>query len=495
MAPAVMNDTSRSTLRTDANSTRLETHMTRTRSIVRSGPLVLGLTLIAAACAEDKPLNTYGAKGPKAEQIENFSYWIWPPMIAIFILVSIGGCVLAWKNRVKPEDFDHDDLPEQVHGNAKLEWGWTAAPAVILAIVAVPTILVTFDLEQKNEAPAAQSECRLNADGTRSGELDVMVVGQQWWWEYRYDTDCDGFFEDANGDGVIDEIDQEWPLEIALDDDDLVVANQLVIPAGEQVDLTITSRDVIHSFWLPRLNGKRDAVPGRIHTWSIEADEPGEFNGWCTEYCGLSHARMRMSAVALPAAEFDAWVENQLQPADIPETRPALAEGERLPRAEDFEGEALEAFFEQEEEFLAAEGRALFQAVCTSCHVVREDPADADGTAYEYGRDFEAALLARAAPDLTHFATRSVFAGAIYSQYAEVDADDDDLLEILDGEGATYLELSETLRLNEAQLKRWISNAPSQKAMDPDNLLGMPAFPQLTEHDLEALVAYLATLD
>jgi len=203
-----------------------------------------------------------------------------------------------------------------------------------------------------------------------------------------------------------------------------------------------------------------------------------------------------MSAVALPPAEFDAWVENQLLAADIPESRPELAEGEARPRAEDFEGEALEAFFEQEEEYLAAEGRATFQAVCTSCHVVREDPTDPDGDAYDYDRNFEAALVARAAPDLTHFATRTVYAGAIFSQYVDVDADDDDLLSVLSANDTNYLDLADSdLRLNEAQLRRWISNAPSQKAMDPDNQLGMPAFPQLTEQDLEALVAYLATLD
>jgi len=143
---------------------------------------------------------------------------------------------------------------------------------------------------------------------------------------------------------------------------------------------------------------------------------------------------------------------------------------------------------------LRTSGRAIFQANCTSCHVVREDPNDADGDAFEYAANFESAnLVALAAPDLTHFATRTVFAGAIYSQYVEVDADDDHLLEILGD--TSYLELSDELRLNAAQLKRWISDAPSQKAMDPDNGLGMPAFPQLTEADLDALVAYLATLD
>lgn len=491
-----MNDTLRSALRADANSTTLESSMTKTRTIIRSAPWLLGLTVFAAGCAESKPLNTNEPRGPQAQMIQDFSYYIWAAMGVVFLLVVGGGIALAIKNRVKPEDFDYDDLPEQIHGNAKLEWTWTAIPAVILAIVAVPTMLMIFKLEEKNEAPAAQGECRLNADGSRSGELDVMVIGQQWWWEYRYDIDCDGFYEDVNGDGVIDDIDKEWPLELALDDDDLVIANQLVMPVGEQVDLTITSRDVIHSFWLPRLNGKRDAVPGRVHTWSVEADEPGEYNGWCTEYCGLSHARMRMSSVALMPAEFDAWVENQIQAAGIPESRPALGDGEVRPQASDFAGEALEAFFEQEEEYLASEGRAIFQAQCTSCHVIREDTNDADGDAFEYAPNFEAALVARAAPDLTHFATRTVFAGAIYSQYVDIDADDDHLFEILDAAGnVPYLELSDELRLNAAQLKRWIADAPSQKAMDPENGLGMPAFPQLTEDDLEALVAYLATLD
>ena len=207
---------------------------------------------------------------------------------------------------------------------------------------------------------------------------------------------------------------------------------------------------------------------------------------------GLPCFKLR-GKILIKRSEFDAWIENQIQAADIPESRPELAEGEVRPQAGDFEGEALEAFFEQEEQYLASEGRAIFQAVCTSCHVVREDEGDANGTAYDYPPNFEAALVARAAPDLTHFATRTVFAGAIYSQYVEVDADDDDLLVVL---GDTpYLELSDELRLNEAQLKRWISNAPSQKAMDPENGLGMPAFPQLTEADLEALVAYMATLD
>ncbi|MGI9609980.1 MAG: cytochrome c oxidase subunit II, partial [Acidimicrobiia bacterium] len=309
---------------------------------VRAG-LVLAAALLLAACADDeKPLNTFEPEGPRADAIDDLMRPIWWIAGVIGVAVVGGGIVLAIKNRVKPEDFDPDDLPEQVHGNPTLEWGWTAAPAVLLAIISVFTVFAIWDLEDRN-TPGGGLACG-------DGDLDVMVIGQQWWWEYRYDVDCDGFLEDVDGDGFPnstdewDKDDAEWPIEIALDDDDVSVANEMVIPAGQQIDLTITSRDVIHSFWIPRLNGKRDAVPGRLHFWNFTADEPGEFTGWCTEYCGLSHARMRMNTIALPQEEFNEWIANQSTTADVP------AEGSE-----------------------AAAGRDLFQQQCASCHIIWEE--------------------------------------------------------------------------------------------------------------------------
>ena len=455
------------------------------RSLRSVGTLAI-VALLLASCADDKPLNTFEPRGPKARIIDDLMVpWIWGLMGFVFVAVTAVAVWLSVQNRVKPEDFDHDDLPYQRHGNDKLEIGWTILPAIVLAAVTVPTVIGIWKLEEKN-APS---------------ELDVMVIGQQWWWEYRYDVDGDGFFRDADGDGELwgadgeggDNDDREWPLELALDPKDLVVANELVIPAGVQVDLTLTSRDVIHSYWIPRLNGKRDVVPGRFATWSIDADEPGKFTGWCTEFCGLSHARMRMSVVALEQAEWDEWFANQITPAEVPTDESAAA------------------------------GRTVFQANCASCHVVREseledfgklegdpylnpynltqeeyDLAFSDDQRAELGENPEAVAFASlipleslAAPDLTHFATRSVFAGAIYSQYAEVDPNDDNLLD----DFPDYLALSETARWNIPQLTRWIRNAPEQKAMYPDGLRGMPAFPGLSGADIENLVAYLATLD
>lgn len=429
------------------------------KSLARWSALA-GLALTTAACAEDKPLNTFEPAGPAAENIDNFMVWIWPIMGIIFVLVVGGGIWISVKNRVKPEDYDPEDLPAQVHGNTRLEVMWTIAPAVLLAVICVPMVAQIWALEERND------DCEPGEVGEGCDGLDVMVIGQQWWWEYRYDIDGDGFFQDANGDGVVDDRDQELPLEISLDPDDVVTATELVIPAGQQIDLLLTSRDVIHSYWIPRLNGKRDTVPGRLHTWSVEAFEPGKYTGWCTEYCGLSHARMRMSTIALEQDEFDAWLSNQAQLAEVP------AEGTD-----------------------AAAGREIFAQQCASCHVINDGSDD-----LSYPENFEAALTAKAAPNLTHFATRSSFAGGIFGVYVGPGTDpNDDALDVSQyltlAEQAAVADSRDDFRVNSAQLKRWIADAQSQKAMDPDDGRGMTSFPQLTDEQLDDLVAYLATLD
>jgi cytochrome c oxidase subunit 2 len=415
------------------------------------------MAVVLASCGDDKPLNMFEPRGPAAEDIDQLMVFIWPIMIVIGVLVVGGGIWLAIRNRVKPEDFDYEDLPEQVHGNFRLEMVWTILPGVLLAAICIPMVQGIWALEEENGPD----------------DLDVMVIGQQWWWEYRYDIDGDGFFADGNGDGVVDDKDEQLPLGIGLDPDDVIVANELVVPAGQQVDLILSSRDVIHSYWIPRLNGKRDTVPGRWHTWSLEAFEPGKYTGWCTEFCGLSHARMRMSTLALPEAEFDAWLANQARPSELPTDEDALA------------------------------GRDLFMNQCMSCHVITEDPEAVYPEGVDpmiYPENFEPPLTSGAAPNLTHFATRSVFAGAIYATYLGpgTDPSNDDL------DVSIYLDLPELgqnpggpddYRWNAPELKRWISNAPSMKDMAPDDERGMLAFPQLTDVQLDQLVAYLATLD
>lgn len=363
------------------------------------------LPLLVGACAGNAPLDGLDPAGPQARSIHNlFVPVVWVAAV-VFVFVQGGILFLAWKFRRRPDDAE-DLIPEQIHGNTRLEIGWTVLPAVILAFVAVGTVITLLDL----------------TDHPEDADVRVEVVGQQWWWEFRYDVNGDGEYHD------------------------IVTANDLVVPAGTRVHLNITARDVIHSFWIPRLNGKMDAVPGREHAWSIEADEPGIYWGQCTEYCWLSHPFMQMRVVALEQGEYDEWLDNQMQPAETP------AEGT-----------------------LAAEGHEIFRGMCTACHLVTGGNEDI------YNPD-DIPLLAGAAPNLTKFATRGVFAGAIFDLWRDLDGDGEISQDEVGGE------------LNRADLRAWLRDPPGEKPMNPDFGQGMPNL-ELTEEQIDALVAYLETLD
>lgn len=363
--------------------------------------LALPLVLALGACAKDAPLDTLDPQGPEARTIDNLVNPVFLIAGVVFVFVQGGVLFLAWHFRKRKND--DGSLPTQVHGNTKLELGWTFLPAVLLAGVGAASVLTILDLDDRPD-----------------DAIEVTVVGQQWWWEYRYDLDHDG-------------------------EDDIVTANDLVIPAGQPVTLRIQSRDVIHSFWIPALNGKRDAVPGREHPLLLEADEPGVYRGQCTEFCGLSHGFMRMRVVALDEQAYAAWTDNQLNGAAVPTDE------------------------------LAEEGHQIFRTSCSQCHLVQGEGGNED--------IFNgAALVSGAAPNLTHFASRGVFAGAVF-----------DLWRDLDGNGEVDLdELGK--EFNVAQLKAWLRNPPGEKPMAPDGARGMPNL-NLSEEQIEALVAYLETLE
>lgn len=122
-----------------------------------------------------------------------------------------------------------------------------------------------------------------------AGALVVAVTGHMWWWEVRYRDPVSGA--------------------------DVHTANEIRIPAGRPVYLALSSADVIHSFWVPQLAGKMDMVPGRLQHLVLSADKPGRWSGPCAEFCGEQHARMVLQVVALPAAQFDAWLAAQAAPA------------------------------------------------------------------------------------------------------------------------------------------------------------------------------------
>jgi len=399
-----------------------------TNTMRSSGLLALG-TLALSACASNAPQDTWQPAGPNAQKIHNLQWPIFAiaGVVGLIVFAAVLYCVVRFRDRGQP-------IPEQSHGKTWLEIVFIIIPAIILATIAVPTVATVMALNKTDDA-----ECIIN------------VTGQQWWWEYDYPVAADG------------SICGYMPSAAAAP---IVTSGQLVIPVDATVVIRGTSRDVIHSFWIPKLNGKRDMVPGRVHTWRLEASRAGLFAGQCTEFCGLSHANMRMEVAALNPDDFQTWIDNQLQPYAAP------AVGT-----------------------LAATGEATYIAQCARCHQV-DGLTDAEGELVISAP--EQYVYSGAAPNLTNLMTRNTFAGATWDLLtancrADVwDASPEEF-------GARYLAAVSPECLNEVDLKEWLRNAPEKKPMYADAALldetngltrGMPNL-ELSEDQINELVAYL----
>ena len=180
-------------------------------------------------------------------------------------------------------------VPDQDHGNRRLEILWTVAPALLVAFV----FGLTFYTMRTTPTPDT---------GLPAGmQPDIEVIGRQWWWEIRYPQA-----------GV-------------------VTANVLHLPVGKRVLVTLTSDLVQHDFWVPELGQKMDMYPNKINYIWLEAKAPGLYHGACAEFCGLQHAWMRILAVAQPQAEFDAWLAQQAAPPPPP-TAPLAQQGQTIYR-------------------------------------------------------------------------------------------------------------------------------------------------------------------
>ncbi len=396
---------------------------------------LLSVVAFVAGCADDAELDTLKPEGEYSEQIDNLIDPIFIVAFLVFFLI-LGLTLFMWA-KYRVTEYEEGDWPEQVHGKTSWEIGWTFIPFAIMAAIGAFTWILLSDLNA-TEANALPIQ---TAEGEVMWDPHVVVVGQQWWWEYRYYFDADKLEEldDANGNPAKD-----------LPPADIVTAGQLVMPIGEEVELTITSRDVIHSHWIPALNGKRDAVPGRFSPWKIQANDPGLYFGQCTEFCGLSHSRMRMQAVALTPEDFQEWVTAQLADAETPPGAEAWLEAYRA--ADGSEVEAPEATGAQR-------GLVAFTQNCASCHLVQGvNDLTYDG----------ATQVSGAAPNLTHFASRTTLAGGI--------------LDLYNPDGT----------LNRNNLESWLRNPEAIKAnAAPER--GMPNL-GLSEETIDDLVDYLETL-
>ncbi|HVF39705.1 MAG TPA: cytochrome c oxidase subunit II [Gemmatimonadaceae bacterium] len=251
----------------------------RLRRFASSGALVL-FALVLAACAEEYPNTTFQPHSEFARAID----FLWARMLLlgtiVFVLVEGALLYVVFRYRGKQTD----PRPPQTHGNAVVEIIWTLIPAFILLFIAVPTVRTIFDTQQKVAA----------------GALEIEVIGHQWWWEFRYPQYG------------------------------ITTANEIYIPTGRTVNFKLNSVDVIHSFWTPQLGGKRDVITNRTNYIWLTPDsamQPAVWNGFCTEYCGASHAKMRFRVFTVKPDQFASWVAGQQRPALFGSTVASLPAG------------------------------------------------------------------------------------------------------------------------------------------------------------------------
>jgi cytochrome c oxidase subunit 2 len=300
--------------------------------------------LLASAEESRQNLSIFDPVSPPGESIRSLSILVFA--ITGFIFVVVEGILIYSIVRFRRPAAEAGPEPPQVYGSKPIEIAWTAAPALIVFVLVLVTARTLWEVNVPPPSPQA-------GDNT----LFVTVVGRQWWWEYEYDHYNGKPIRAVGANGTATDL-------------SVVTANELHVPASEEgvprpVYLTLKSADVCHSFWVPRLAGKTDLIPGRINSMWFKTDKPDLYLGQCAEYCGTQHANMLIRVIVENANDFEHWLENQRKPA---------VEDER-DRA----------------------GRSTFLGQsCINCHRVRGTPAQG-----------------RYAPDLTHLMSRQTLASGM----------------------------------------------------------------------------------
>jgi cytochrome c oxidase subunit II len=286
----------------------------RLRAWMSAAALAVGV----ASCAGPFPQSTLHPRSDFGTAIHHLFldiFW-WAVLVFVVVEALLVIALVRFRHR------EGRPAPKPAHGHTALEIAWTLAPAVILVFVAVPTVRTIF--ASAGEAPA--------------DALQVSVIGHQWWWEYRYP------------------------------DLGVVTADEMHVPVGKAVRVSITSADVIHSFWAPALGGKRDAIPGHVNYIAFRPDGVGDYPGQCAEFCGASHANMRLHVIVDSDSTFHAWVARQQAGPALP-ARGSLAE----------------------------RGKAVFtRSACIGCHTIQGVSPGIIG------------------PNLTHAGSRTTIAGGMF---------------------------------------------------------------------------------
>jgi cytochrome c oxidase subunit 2 len=271
--------------------------------------------------------NAINPAGPNAGNISKLWWLMFYVCSAVYVLVMIG--LFVSLRRATAEAADRVPLVEPSQESEHRRRNVVLSATTITVIVLFVFLIASY---------SSGRSLRLN-DPTKNG-LSIELTGHQWWWEARYmDVDASNIF---------------------------ITANEIHIPVGVPVMFTLRGADVIHSFWVPNLSGKKDLIPGKINTIWLQADKPGVYRGQCAEYCGLQHAKMALWVVAEPPEQFFAWRQNQTQQAVAP--------------ASDTQKHGQQVFF---------------GSTCVMCHAISGTPAGSN-----------------IGPNLTHVGSRQMLAAA-----------------------------------------------------------------------------------
>lgn len=294
------------------------------RALCAAGMLVL------ASCAghQQSAIDPAGTQAGRIANLWWFFFWVLMSIFAAVMVFTLW--TLTRRHRgIQQEPLERSHQPSHATESrlARVVAGCTIATVLILFVLLISSVTTGKNISEL---------------GNKQHGLIIETTGNQWWWQFRYMNDDS--------------------------DQILITANEIHIPVGRPVMIRGMSQDVIHSFWVPNLHGKRDLIPSRVTEEWIQADRPGVYRGQCAEFCGLQHAHMSFWVIAEPSDKFKQWFDAQLQPAAAPND-PDKVRGQQV----------------------------FLNYACIYCHSIRGTPAAAQN-----------------GPDLTHFGSRrSIAAGTL----------------------------------------------------------------------------------